>query len=156
MTASTTFSIAPNGSCTLASCSATVAGAHTVTGKDGTATGTATLNVISVVDLRLAISITPSTATTGTVVTATASLSNTAAVSRAVTLTSAFSYVSSTGQIVTVTGATTTITLAAGQTVARSFTLKIPSYLPRGTYTFTATAADVTGSVTSTATFKVT
>jgi hypothetical protein len=156
VTAATTFTIAPNGSCTLASCSATVAGAHTVTGKDGTATGTATLNVISAVDLRLAISITPSTATTGTVVTATASLSNTAAVSRAVTLMSAFSYVSSTGQIVTVTGVTTTITLAAGQTVTRSFTLKIPSYLPRGTYTFTATASDVTGSVTSTATFKVT
>jgi hypothetical protein len=156
VTAATSFSIAPNGSCTLASCSATVAGAHTVTGTDGSATGTASLTVISAVDLRLATSITPSTATTGTVVTATASLSNTAAVSRAVTLMSAFTYVSSTGQIVTVTGATTTITLAAGQTLARSFTLKVPSFLPRGTYTFTATASDVTGSVTSTATFKVT
>jgi len=40
--------------------------------------------------------------------------------------------------------------------VARSFTLKLPSYLPRGTYTFAASASDVTGTVTASATFKVT
>ena len=45
VTGSTTFSIGPDGTCAAASCSATVAGPHTVTGTDGTATGTATLTV---------------------------------------------------------------------------------------------------------------
>ena len=38
VTGATTFTIGPNGSCTGTSCSATIAGAHTVTGTDG-ATG---------------------------------------------------------------------------------------------------------------------
>ena len=46
VTGTTTFSIAPNGSCTLATCGASSAGAHTVTGTNGTATGTASLSVI--------------------------------------------------------------------------------------------------------------
>ena len=45
VTAATTFTIAPNGSCTGASCTATVAGAHTVTGTNGGKTGTASLQV---------------------------------------------------------------------------------------------------------------
>ena len=44
-TASTTFTIAPNGSCTGATCTATLSGAHTVTGTSGGKTGTATLTV---------------------------------------------------------------------------------------------------------------
>ena len=44
-TASTTFTIAPNGSCTGTTCTATLAGAHTVTGTSGGKTGTATLTV---------------------------------------------------------------------------------------------------------------
>ena len=45
VTAGTTFSIGPNGSCTLATCTATASGAHTVTGNDGGKTGTASLQV---------------------------------------------------------------------------------------------------------------
>ena len=45
VTASTTFSIAPNGSCTGATCTASAAGAHTVTGNDGGKTSTASLSV---------------------------------------------------------------------------------------------------------------
>ncbi len=45
VTASTTFSIAPDGSCSGASCSASVTGPHTVTATDGTASGTAVLTV---------------------------------------------------------------------------------------------------------------
>ncbi len=45
MTASTVFSIAPNGSCTAATCTAAIAGAHTVTGTSGAKIATATLNV---------------------------------------------------------------------------------------------------------------
>ena len=45
VTSTTTFSITPNGSCTGASCTATVAGPHTVTGTKSTKTGTASLAV---------------------------------------------------------------------------------------------------------------
>src|SRR5207253_2140655 len=45
VTASTGFSIAPNGSCTAASCTATGAGSHTVTGTNSGKTAKASLNV---------------------------------------------------------------------------------------------------------------
>jgi hypothetical protein len=45
VTASTTFTVLPNGSCTGNVCTATVAGAHTVTGNDGGKTSTASLTV---------------------------------------------------------------------------------------------------------------
>lgn len=45
LTSSTAFSIAPDGSCSLASCTASVAGSHTVTGSIGAISDTATLDV---------------------------------------------------------------------------------------------------------------
>jgi uncharacterized repeat protein (TIGR01451 family) len=45
LTASTTFTIVPDGSCAAASCTALVAGGHTVTGTSSGKTGTATLAV---------------------------------------------------------------------------------------------------------------
>jgi hypothetical protein len=45
VTATTTFTIAPNGSCTGNVCTASVAGAHTVTGTKSGKTGTASLSV---------------------------------------------------------------------------------------------------------------
>ena len=45
VTAFTTFSIGPDGTCTAASCTATTAGAHTVTGNDSGKTSTASLAV---------------------------------------------------------------------------------------------------------------
>ncbi|HXJ78797.1 MAG TPA: VCBS repeat-containing protein [Candidatus Methylomirabilis sp.] len=47
MTGATTFSLSPNGTCTAASCSATVPGLHTVTGNDGGKTATASLTVLA-------------------------------------------------------------------------------------------------------------
>jgi len=44
VTASTNFTISGIGSCFAASCTSTFAGDHTVTGHDGSATGTATLH----------------------------------------------------------------------------------------------------------------
>ncbi|MGN6587410.1 MAG: Ig-like domain-containing protein [Solirubrobacterales bacterium] len=61
VTAGTTFTIAPNGSCTGASCSAGPAGTHTVQGTNGTATGQATLTVTPGPLARIEIS--PKTAT---------------------------------------------------------------------------------------------
>ena len=45
VTAQTTFSIGPDGSCSGTSCTATASGAHTVTGTDSGKTGTASLQV---------------------------------------------------------------------------------------------------------------
>ena len=45
VTATTTFTISPNGSCTSATCTASKAGAHTVTGNDSGKTATASLTV---------------------------------------------------------------------------------------------------------------
>ena len=45
VTSATTFSIAPDGTCTARTCAASVPGDHTVTGTDGAATGTALLRV---------------------------------------------------------------------------------------------------------------
>jgi hypothetical protein len=50
VTAATTFTIAPDGSCTGATCTATVTGQHTVTGTDNGKTSQATLNVSSTAD----------------------------------------------------------------------------------------------------------
>ncbi|TML84005.1 MAG: hypothetical protein E6G08_18525, partial [Actinobacteria bacterium] len=50
VTASTTFTIAPDGSCTGATCTASTTGAHTITGTDAAKTGTATLTVNVLVD----------------------------------------------------------------------------------------------------------
>ena len=47
VTASTTFTIAPDGSCNGASCTPQASGPHTVTASDQGKTGTATLNVLS-------------------------------------------------------------------------------------------------------------
>jgi parallel beta-helix repeat protein len=62
VTGSTTFSIAPDGSCTGASCTATAAGAHTVTGTSSGKTGTASLQVTASATLDHIV-ITPSSAT---------------------------------------------------------------------------------------------
>ncbi len=48
VTSATTFAISGGGSCTGASCSSMLAGSHTITGTDGTASGTATLTVAGV------------------------------------------------------------------------------------------------------------
>ena len=47
LTGSTTFTISPNGSCSAATCTASTAGAHTVTGTSAGKTGTASLQVAS-------------------------------------------------------------------------------------------------------------
>ena len=62
MTGATTFSIAPDGACTGASCSATIIGAHTVTGTDGS-NATASLSVTSDTTTPNELTITASSAT---------------------------------------------------------------------------------------------
>jgi hypothetical protein len=73
VTASTAFTIAPNGSCSGNVCSATAAGAHTVTGSDAGATGAAGLSVVAAAASSLRES-GLTNATAGTVQTATVTL----------------------------------------------------------------------------------
>ena len=69
VTGGTTFTVLPDGSCTAASCSATVPGAHTVTGTHTASakTGTASLSVTVGATMKLALS-GPATATAGAAV----------------------------------------------------------------------------------------
>jgi hypothetical protein len=152
---------APTVSCVPASGSTFPIGTTTVTctatsSDDSPSTVSATFTVTVVVDLRLAVSVKPSTATNGTIVTGSISLTNDASVKRVVTGVAKFSFVSPTGQTTTFKTSKFTITLAAGQTVTRSTTFKVSSRIPRGTYEVSVTASDVTGAVSSTATFTVT
>jgi Invasin, domain 3/IPT/TIG domain/Quinohemoprotein amine dehydrogenase, alpha subunit domain III len=59
LTASTTFTIAPDGSCAGASCTATAAGPHTVTGTSGAATGSAGLQVVPAVAAAVTVTVDP-------------------------------------------------------------------------------------------------
>jgi hypothetical protein len=123
---------------------------------DSPATVSARFTVTVLVDLHVAVSVAPSTAPTGTKVVGSVSLKNASLVSRTVTLVETFSYLSPTGQTVTVTSSSMTIHLAPGQTVTRSVSFKVTPDLPRGTYSFAATASDATGSTRASATFAVT
>jgi hypothetical protein len=65
VTSATTFSISPDGTCSGSTCTATVTGAHTVTGRDGSASATATLTVSPQKFVELTFSRTEVTATDG-------------------------------------------------------------------------------------------
>ena len=152
---------AATASCAPASGATFPVGTTTVTctarsSDDSPAAVSATFTVTVLADLRVAVSVSPSSATTGTAVTGSISLTNNAIVSRNVTLAGSFTFVSPTSQTSTIASSSETVTVTAGQTLARSLTFKVSKQMARGTYSFTATASDVTGSVTSTATFKVT
>jgi uncharacterized repeat protein (TIGR01451 family) len=81
VTAATTFTIAPDGSCTGAACTATATGAHTVTGKDGKVSGTATLTVAAPpqADESLTETVSSATPAYGSTVTFTTTVTNTSA-----------------------------------------------------------------------------
>ena len=147
-------------SCTPTSGSTFALGATTVSCKaiDGDDTPSIVIKSFTVTvrpDIKLTLSIAPAIAITGTTVTASVSLTNTASVTRKVTVATTFSYISPSGQTYIFTTSSETFTMRAGQTIARSFNFVVTKNLPRGTYSITAIASDVTGSVNSTATFVV-
>jgi hypothetical protein len=152
---------AATASCAPASGSTFAVGTTTVTcvassSDDSPAAVSATFTVTVLVDLRVAVSVSPSSATTGTVVTGSIALTNKALVSRKVALAGSMTFVSPTGQTTTIASSSETVTVSAGQTLPRSLIFKVSKQMARGTYSFSVTASDVTGSVTSSATFKVT
>jgi hypothetical protein len=132
-------------------------GSQSVTATDtanSSITGSQTVTITPAVDLDLRLSVDPSTATTGTTVTASASLTNTSAVTRSVTLTATFKYVSAYGTF-TFSSSTVSVTLAGGQTLAQSFPFTVDQNTPRGNYTVTVTATDVSGTASATASLVV-
>jgi hypothetical protein len=154
-------SAAATVSCAPASGSTFAVGATTVTctassADDSPPTVSATFTVTVLVDLNVSVSVAPTTATTGAKVVGSVSLTNVSAVSRTVTLVETFSFLSPTGETITLTSSSVTIHLAPGQTVTRSVTFKVTRDLTRGTYSFAATASDLAGSTTTSATFNVT
>jgi hypothetical protein len=121
---------------------------------DSASPPSATFTVSVLVDLRLVMSVNPGTATSGTVVSTTLSLTNLAAASRTVTLSGSITYLG-TGQTFNVTTLNITVTLAQGQQIGRTFSFMVSRALPRGTYVLSATANDRTGAVHAIAAFTV-
>lgn len=115
-----------------------------------------TIFVLIHVDLKLSVTVSPSTATTGTTVTVSAALTSVASVARRVTVTGTFTYTSPNGRRFSFSLPTLSGTVGAGQTFARSFSFKVASFLPRGTYTLVTTASDLLGSVMSTSALTIT
>jgi hypothetical protein len=105
-------------------------------------------------DLNLFVSVTPPTATNGTNVVASESLTNMADVSRQVTLNEALYYVSPNG-LVPIGSRSSSFSMAPGQNVTRQFAFTVTPSTPRGTYQFVATATDVTGTTQQKASFTV-
>jgi hypothetical protein len=150
---------APGVSCAPASGSTFAVGTTTVTctassADDSPAAVSATFAVTVLVDLNLAASVSPSTATTGTLVSGKVSLTNAGTASRTVTVILTFTF-DSPGGATTVSRTKATVKLNAGQTATRTLTFKVSKSAWRGTYAFSSTASDVTGTVSSSATFTV-
>jgi hypothetical protein len=130
VTAFTTFSISPNGSCTGNACTATVAGAHTVTGNDGGKTSTASLTVTAGALDHLALSPASSSIPTGG--------------SQAYTADGRDQYDNSRGDVT----ATTTFTISPdGSCTGATCTASVA-----GTHTVTGTSGGKTGTATLTVT----
>ena len=150
---------APAVSCAPASGSTFAVGTTTVTctatsTDDSPATVSTTFAVTVLVDLSLAVSVSPSTATTGTLVTGSVSLTNLGSVGRTVTVILTFTFDGPNGAT-TVTSTKAIVKLRAGQRTVRTSTFKVSKGAARGTYQFSATASDMTGTASSSASITV-
>src|ERR1019366_5885595 len=126
VTGATTFSISVGGTCTGASCTARVPGDYTVTGTDGSASGTATLHVTLGGLDHLGLAPVSATVSPGT--------------SQAYTATGYDSQDNSLGDV---TGATTFSISASGTCTGASCTASVP-----GDYTVTGTDGSASGTAT--------
>ena len=139
VTGATTFSITPDGSCTTSSCTASVAGIHTVTGIDATKTGTSTLTITA--------------GALNSITIAPASTTMTAGGTQAYTSTGFDSFGNSLGSatgatIFTITGASSSCTLAnCTSTLAGAHTVTgtDSGHTANGTLTVNAAALDHLG-----------
>jgi uncharacterized repeat protein (TIGR01451 family) len=152
VTASTRFKITPNGSCTGATCTATAAGAHTVTGTHAKLTSTASLTVAPVASADLSAAETVSQAAPDyyTTVTFTTTVTNLSAatgatgVTASVPLPAGLAFVSSgSSGYDASTGVWTIGTVAAGATATLTITARALD-VSLGKQTVTATVSSAT------------
>jgi hypothetical protein len=125
--------------------------AFRVTATDGAGNSTTVQRLYAVGDLVLTASVSPSTASAGTSVTAKASLSNTASVARDVTLSATFAFRTA----YVVNSSPVTFRLAAGRTIAVSLPFVVAKKTPSGPYSVTLRASDAAGTVSANATLTV-
>lgn len=127
-----------------------------VTDTDDTPSNVASAFHVTVIpDLRLTMSVTPSTVSGQGTVTIAASVTNLGAVSRTAAITYSITRKDAAGKTIVVASGRTTVTIAPGKTVSRSFSFRVTPSTPDGRYTVTTTAKDVTGSVTQSGSFDV-
>jgi N-acetylneuraminic acid mutarotase len=107
-----------------------------------------------VASLQLALSVSPSVATTGQKVTVSFTLGNHTSTAKTVSGTVTFAYTGGSGT--KSIAFPFRLTLAPGQTLSKSITYTIPSWWPRGTYTTTIKATDGDGTASSSASLTVT
>lgn len=123
---------------------------------DTPSTAAETFRVTVLVDLRLALTVSPSTAGPGTSVTTSTSLRSLAAVDRTVTFAYVVIFTDTSGQTSTEASGTNAISLAAGQTVSTAFSFAVKKHTTAGTYTVSVSATDITGSVSANGSVTVT
>ena len=116
---------------------------------------TGTFHVTVVPDIQLFLSVTPTAASAHSTITIATSVTNVGVVSRKSTIGYSITYQDSSGHTIVVASDKATVTVAPGQSVARSFSFLIKNGAPTGTYLVAATASDDTGSVSQSGTFNV-
>jgi probable HAF family extracellular repeat protein len=126
----------------------------TATDASGNRSPSATFRV-TVVDLRLELSVSPSIATTGTDVVASFSLTNLGPVRRTVSTRLTFAFTTPGHPGITFSTRELSFTMQRGQEIDRTVTFTVIRLMPRGTYELTVTASDVAGSVTRSAALTV-
>ena len=151
----------PSVTCDPASGSTFAVGTTTVTCSatdldDSPATVTATFNVSVIPDLRLASTVSPTTAGAHTTVTAMASVTNIGSAVEKVTITYNVAYVDPSGATSTVASDKAQVSVDPGKTATRTFSFAVKNTTAKGAYVITITARDVTGAVTEAGTFSVT
>jgi len=151
----------PSVTCNPASGSTFAVGTTTVTCSatdpdDSPATVTATFNVSVIPDLRLASTVSPTTAGAHATVTATAAVTNIGSAVEKVTITYNVAYVDPSGATSTVASDKAQVSVDPGKTATRTFSFAVKNTTAKGAYVITITARDVTGAVTEAGTFSVT
>jgi hypothetical protein len=151
----------PSVTCSRPSGSTFGVGTTTVTcsvtdGDDTPAVVAESFLVTVIPDLKLALSVTPSSVSAHGTVTAATSVTNLGAVARKSAISYSITFTDSSGRTIVVAGDKATVTIAPGQTISRSFSFLVKNTTPRGTYLVTVTASDDTGSVSRSSSFNVT
>jgi len=123
---------------------------------DSPSTVTASFHVTVIPDVRLAITVSPVTATAHSTVTTTVAATNIGNATEKVTITYSVAYVDASGAMSIVTSDKAQVTVSPGQTANRTFSFAVKNTTAKGAYVVTVTASDVTGTGTQVGSFGVT